>query len=459
MAAKHDVEGQSQGAQTDDPPYPSEGYAWYVVMILMIVYIFSFVDRQVLAYLVGPIKADLGVSDTAMGLLGGTTFAIFYTLFGIPLGRLADSKSRRGIIAVGLFLWSLTTAACGIARSFTHLLIFRVGVGVGEAALSPSAYSLIADYFKPSRMALAISVYGAGIYIGSGVASIVSGYLVEFATAQESFSLPLVGDTRPWQLVFFAIGLPGILFTLAMLTVREPKRRGVLHKSGQSDIPFGEVMAYVRSNWKTFLCHCGGFGFFALIGYAGAYWVPATFVRTHEWSLGDVGLRYGLAVIFFGSGGIIFGGQLADSLARKGYVDAKMRVGLLAVLIHLPVGILFPLVTNDWLAFVILIPAVFAIGMPFGVAPAAIQEMMPNQMRGQAAALYLFVVNLIGMGLGPLSVGWIGDNILKDESKINVSLAITNITANIFAIVLLYFGIRYFRQSLEFRDNWHKAQV
>ncbi len=442
-----------------DDPYPSEGYAWYVVLILMIVYIFSFVDRQVLAYLVGPIKADLGVSDTQMGLLGGTTFAIFYTLFGIPLGRLADSKSRRGIIAVGLFLWSLMTAGCGIAKTFTHLLFFRVGVGVGEAALSPSAYSLIADYFKPGRMALAISVYGAGIYIGSGVASIVSGYLVEFATKQEAFSLPIVGETNPWQLVFFAIGLPGILFTLAMLTIREPKRRGVLHKSGQSQIPFNEVMAYIRANWKTFVCHCGGFGFFALIGYAGAYWVPATFVRTHEWSLGDVGLRYGLAVILFGSGGIIFGGQFADWLAKKGYTDAKMRVGLIAVLIHLPVGILFPLVTNDWLAFIILIPAVFAIGMPFGVAPAAIQEMMPNQMRGQAAALYLFVVNLIGMGLGPLSVGWIGDNILKDESKINVSLAITNVSANVFAIVLIYLGIGYFRKSLEYRDSWMKSQA
>jgi MFS family permease len=218
-------------------------------------------------------------------------------------------------------------------------------------------------------------------------------------------------------------------------------------------------MAYVRSNWKTFLCHCAGFGFFALIGYAGAYWVPATFVRTHEWSLADVGLRYGLAVIVFGSGGIIFGGQLADWMTRKGYTAAKMRVGLLAVLIHLPVGILFPLVTNDWLAFVILCPAVFAIGMPFGVAPAAIQEMMPNQMRGQAAALYLFVVNLIGMGFGPFAVGWITDYVLKDESRLNVSLAITNVSANVVAIVLLYFGIGQFRKSLDFRDNWMKAQA
>jgi MFS family permease len=260
-------------------------------------------------------------------------------------------------------------------------------------------------------------------------------------------------------LVFFVIGIPGALFTFALLSIREPKRRGIVHRAGKSDIPFGEVLAYVRSNWKTFFCHCAGFGFFALIGYAGAYWVPATFVRTHLWSLAEVGLRYGLAVIVFGSGGIIFGGQLADWMSRKGYTAAKMRVGLLAVLIHLPAGILFPLVSNDWLAFAILCPAIFAIGMPFGVAPAAIQEMMPNQMRGQAAALYLFVVNLIGMGIGPFAVGWISDYIEKDGSRINEALAITNVSANIVAIVLLYFGIGLFRNSLDYRDNWHNSQA
>jgi len=462
MAAKHEEAAQSQQPKGEDAPYPPEGYAWYVVLILMIVYIFSFVDRQVLAYLVGPIKADLNVSDTQMGLLGGTTFAVFYTLFGIPLGRLADSRSRRTIIAVGLFLWSLATAACGLAKSYAHLLVFRVGVGVGEATLSPSAYSMIADYFKPSRLALAISVYGAGIYIGSGIASIVSGLLVEFATSNADYSFPIIGQVRPWQLVFFAIGLPGLLFTAAMYTVREPIRRGIAKAQAQAGaqtaIPVAEVTRYIGANWKTFFCHTGGFAFMSFIGYVGAFWVPATFIRVHGWEIGEVGLRYGIAVIIFGSGGIIFGGQLADWLSQRGYKDAKMRVGLLATLIHLPVGIAFPLVTNDWLAFVLLIPAIFAIGMPFGVAPAAIQEMMPNQMRGQAAALYLFVVNLIGIGLGPLTVGMLNDYVYGVE-RIHYSLATANITANVLSSTLLFFGIAYFRKSLEYRDHWMKAQA
>jgi MFS family permease len=462
MAAKHESEGQSQAAQSKDPPYPSEGYAWYVVLILMVVYIFSFVDRQVLAYLVGPIKADLNVSDTLMGLLGGTTFAVFYTLFGIPLGRLADSRSRRTIIAVGLFLWSLATAACGLAKTYSHLLIFRIGVGVGEATLSPSAYSMIADYFKPNRLALAISVYGAGIYIGSGIASIVSGLLVEFATSNADYEFPIIGQVRPWQLVFFAIGLPGLVFTAALYTVREPIRRGVAKAQAAQGgapaaIPFAEVMQYIRANWQTFVCHCGGFAFMSFIGYVGAFWVPETFIRMHDWSRADVGLRYGIAVIIFGSGGIIVGGQLADWLTQRGYKDAKMRVGLAATLIHLPVGIAFPLMTDGWAAFALLIPAIFAIGMPFGVAPAAIQEMMPNQMRGQAAALYLFVVNLIGIGLGPLTVGMLND-FVYGEDRIHYSLATANITANVLSSALLFFGIAHFRRSLDYRDAWLKSQ-
>ncbi len=459
MAVNQKIENQAADPAAKEAPYPSEGYAWYVVIILMIVYIFSFVDRQVLAYLVGPIKADLGVTDTQMGLLGGTTFAVFYTLFGIPLGRLADSRSRRTIIAIGLFLWSLATAACGIAKSYSQLLLFRVGVGVGEATLSPSAYSMIADYFKPNRLALAISVYGAGIYIGSGIASIVSGLLVEFATSNADYTFPIVGQVRPWQLVFFAIGLPGLIFTAAMYTVREPIRRGVAkaHAATQSAIPVAEVTRYIGANWKTFFCHTGGFAFMSFIGYVGAFWVPATFIRVHGWEIGEVGLRYGIAVIIFGSGGIIFGGQLADWLSQRGYKDSKMRVGLLATLIHLPVGIAFPLVSNDWVAFVLLIPAIFAIGMPFGVAPAAIQEMMPNQMRGQAAALYLFVVNLIGIGMGPLTVGMLNDYVYGVD-HIHYSLATANITANVLSTTLLFFGIAYFRRSLDYRDSWLKAQ-
>ena len=169
----------------EDGEFPSPGYAWYVVGVLTVAYVFSFVDRQIIALLIGPIQRDLEISDTQISLLGGLSFAVFYTLFGIPIGRLADTKSRRAIISIGIAFWSVMTAGCGLTKRFWDLALMRMGVGVGEATLSPAAYSLIADYFPPHRRSTAMSVYSMGIYIGSGLAFILGGMVVQFASVQE----------------------------------------------------------------------------------------------------------------------------------------------------------------------------------------------------------------------------------------------------------------------------------
>ncbi len=211
-----------------DAPYPSPGEAWYVVGVLTLAYVFSFIDRQILSLLVGPIQRDLAINDTWMSLLMGVSFAVFYTLFGIPLGRLADTKNRRNVIAVGIAFWSVMTAGCGLARQYWTLALMRMGVGIGEATLSPSAYSMIADYFRPERRSTAMSVYSMGIYIGSGLAFVLGGIVVKFAAQQESIELPWLGSIRSWQLVFLLVGLPGLpVALLTWLTVREPARRGV----------------------------------------------------------------------------------------------------------------------------------------------------------------------------------------------------------------------------------------
>lgn len=205
-----------------DPPYPPAPYAWYVVGVLTFVYIFSFIDRTLLNLLVAPIRRDLNINDTQMSLLMGMAFALFYTVFGIPLGRMADAKSRRGLIAVGFVVWSLFTAGCGLAKNFWQMLLMRIGVGVGEASLSPAAYSLIYDYFPPHRRATALSVYGTGIYLGGGLALLLGGVVIKLASAQDSWVLPIIGETRPWQIIFLVAGLPGVVFSLLLFTVREP---------------------------------------------------------------------------------------------------------------------------------------------------------------------------------------------------------------------------------------------
>ncbi|HSC85369.1 MAG TPA: MFS transporter, partial [Pseudomonas sp.] len=341
--------------------YPSSLSAWTTVVILMVAYVLSFIDRQILNLLVAPIRRDLVISDTQMSLLMGLSFALFYTVCGIPLGRLADTKSRRGLIAIGVLFWSAATAACGMARLYWQFLLCRIGVGVGEAALSPAAYSLIADSFPAERRATAISVYSMGVYLGSGLAFLLGGLVIKFASAQGDLHLPIVGEVRPWQLIFLILGAAGALFTLLMLAVREPARRGI---GAGVAVPLAEVGRYIRRNRRTVLLHNFGFAGLALAGYGSGAWIPSFYIRTYGWDAGQVGIVYGSLVAVFGCLGIVFGGRLADWLAKRGRVDANMRVGLFAAIGALPLVSLFPLMPDAVWASVLMAPTVFFLSMP-----------------------------------------------------------------------------------------------
>ena len=445
----------------DQLPYPKESYSWYVVGILMVVYVFSFMDRQILNLLVDPIKADLGITDTQVSYLGGLAFALLYTIAGIPIGRLADSKNRKYIISFGLAFWSFCTMLCGAASKYIWFFFARMGVGVGEATLSPSAYSMISDMFRPGRIALAISIYAAGIYIGSGLSLVFGASIIQWADGLGDVSLPLVGAVEPWQMVFFLIGFPGLLFTFVVLTVREPIRRGLKKTENEApvkSVPFLEVFSYIGRNWQTFLYHNVGFAFCSFISYGASAWIPAFLIRVHGLTPSQAGYWYGgLCIAIFGTLGIIFGGWLADYLAKKGYKDSKMRVGLFAALAHIPLGILYPLMPSwEWVVF-ILCPSVFTVAMPFGVAPAAIQEMMPNRMRAQASAVYLFVLNLIGLGLGPSAVAWCTDLIYEDPNMVGMSLLWVSTLFGVVASTLLFLGMRHFKASMKNLEDWQNG--
>lgn len=441
-----------------DPPYPPIKYAWYVVGVLMLVYVFSFIDRQILSLLVDPIKRDLGITEVQMSYLMGLSFAIFYTFFGIPLGRLADSKSRRMLIAFGVAFWSLMTAGCGVVHRYWQFAVMRMGVGVGEATLGPSAFSLITDYFPKEKLGTAISVYSAGIYIGSGMAFLLGGMVVKFASGQEGYMLPLVGEIHAWQLVFFCVGFPGILLSLLMLTVREPFRRGVRRNAAGATAqePLSAVLRYIGANWKTFSCHTLGFAFLSFSAYGSSSWIPTYFVRVHGWERAYTGIVYGTTVMIFGTLGISVGGIISDRLARKGKIDSKMRVGLYASVLWIFSGLYFPIVESANLALLLMIPTVFFTAMPFGVAPAAIQEMMPNNMRGQASAVYLFVVNLIGLGLGPTAVAMMTQHVFRSDYAVGLSLASVALVAHLISAALLLAGLRHFRESLDYLRQWNE---
>jgi MFS family permease len=232
-------------------PYPRPAYAWYVVIVLTFVYIFAFIDRQILNLLVGPIRRDLQISDTEMSLLTGFAFALFYTFFGLPLGRIADAGNRRGLIAAGFAMWSLFTAGTGLARNFTQMLIMRMGVG--EASLLPAAYSLITDYFPPHRRATAQGIYNIALSLGSGAALFTGGTVIGLTLGQAEWILPVVGPIRFWQLVFFIVGLPGVLLARLMFNVAEPARRGPGAEAKKASLR--EVLAFAKANRATLICH------------------------------------------------------------------------------------------------------------------------------------------------------------------------------------------------------------
>ena len=440
-----------------EAPYPPPAYAWYCVFILLGVYMNSFLDRQILALLVGFIKKDLQLSDSAVGFLMGPAFAIFYTIGGLPLGIAADRLSRRWLIGIGQAFWSVASMAFGLGRNYMQLLSARIGVGVGEASLSPSAYSLVSDLFPPNKLATALAVYGTGIYFGTGAAFLGGAYFVQwvyspgFADVKASFG-PFFADRANWQLVFFFIAMPTIPLTLLLLTIKEPVRRG-----GHVTVPVKRFLAYAWDNRRTLVRHNVGFALLSFCSYGAAAWTPTYMARIHGWQPAEFGKLFGLVILVAGVLGIWAGGRVADLLHARGVVDAKMRVGFYGAICGLPFALLVPLMPNPYLAYTLMWPSTFFTAVPWGIAPAAVQELMPNRMRGQASALYLFTVNLIGLALGPYLLAVVTDVIFRDEMKIHLSMVSTTIVAAGAAIALLGTGLKHFRASLQYRDQFNKT--
>lgn len=437
------------------PPHPKPTYAWYVVGVLVLAYTFSFIDRQILGLLVTPIKRDLNIGDFEVGLLGGLAFALFYTFLGLPIGRLADRANRRNIIAIGIAFWSVMTAVCGLAKSFWTLFLARMGVGVGEAALSPPAYSLIADLFPADKLGRALSVYSMGIFIGSALAYIVGASVVQLVAEAPPIMLPVIGEIHAWQLTFFIVGLPGLLVALLMLTVREPARRGAAYgKQGTGAIPVGEVVAFVWQRRATFGAHFIGFALIAMFGYGTALWIPEFINRSYGWRIYDAGYVYGFMILVFGIGGVLSGGAFCDWLRNRGRTDAYMRAVMIAACGLAPCAIAFPLMPDEAPMLVLLALTVFLSAMPTGAAAAALQAVTPNQMRAQVSALYLFFANLIGMGIGPALVGFFTDFVLGDASQLNLALSLTAAVTLPIAALILALGMRPYRHSVEAAKAW-----
>ncbi|HEU0044019.1 MFS transporter [Sphingomonas sp.] len=416
----------------EEVPVPTGGYRWYVVGVLILAYTFSYIDRSILTLMVGPIRASLGISDVELSMLHGLAFALFYTICGIPIGRLVDRRRRTTIIAVGVAFWSGMTALCGLAQNFVQMFLARIGVGVGEAALSPAAYSSFSDWFEGKQLTRALSLYNSAIYVGGGLATMAGGALIASVPAVDT---ALLGRLEPWRVVFILVGLPGFLIALLVLALREPARRGLT----SPDIPsFRAVLAYLWLRRGAFGWLIGGLAISSLMWNGVIAWAPAHFMRNFGWTPAEVGARYGLALIVFGSAGVLFGGWLAGMMRDRGRRDANVRIGVISALAALPFGVAAPLMPTGATSLALFCGFLFAGTIPYGGAAAALQEMTPNRMRGQVTAIYLFCLNLVGIGLGPVIVALFTEQLYGGDASVRYSIAtIVAIAAPISALVMM----------------------
>lgn len=437
--------------------YPGLGAASYALALLFIAYIFSFVDRQILSLLVGPIREDFGITDFEFSLLQGVAFAVIYTFAGLPLGRLADRYSRRYLISGSVMFWSLMTVTCGMTRNFGQLFVARMGVGAGEAGLSPAAYSLILDSFRPQHAGYALSFYKLGVKIGAGLALVIGGVLYDFYASIGAVNLPLIGAVVPWQATIITVGAPGVLLALLLLTIREPSRKALAANADGSTsvvLPLSTVARFVWQRRRVYLSLFFGSSMMAMAGYGNAAWYPEFLFRNYGMSKSEAGTSYGTIVLTAGSLGVLFGAWFASQLSRRGHADAYVRTILIASVLTIVPSVAAPLAGNAQLTLLLLWPAEFLSASYIGVLALAMIVITPNQMRGQITAVYIFVTNMLGLAVGASVLAAFTDFVYQDEGLLNYSIASINGLFYPVAAVLFWYCMPAYRKADSEAGQW-----
>lgn len=408
----------------------SPRYQNYVLLVLTGVYVFNFIDRQILVILQEPIKADLGLSDTQLGLLTGFAFAVLYVTLGLPIARYADNHNRKNIVSISLIVWSAMTAISGLAQNFIQILLARIGVGIGEAGGSPPAHSIISDYFKPEKRATALSIYSSGVYIGIFLGFLIGG---------------IVAKNYGWRMALFALGIPGILYALLVFfTIKEPLR-GRMDKGAQTGqaFTFGETINTLLQK-KTFIFLAIATGFQAFGNYGIGNWLPPFLERSHGMDIQTIGISLGLIAAVGGGLGTFYGGWITDRLQSRGIQWYCWLPAIAAMINHIPAAFVFfggP--TNAVL--IVAVISYFLSALYLGPSIAVTHSLVPAKMRAFASAVLFFVLNIIGLGLGPLVIGILSDWLAPTYGQEALRWAFTStfVTGTIAAVLFYLAGKNY----------------
>lgn len=427
--------------------WPAPGYSWYMVVLLTIVYIFSFIDRFILGLLIQPIQADLDLTDTQIGLLLGPAFAIFYVLMGLPFGWLADRKRRTFIVAAGLAIWSAATAVSGLARSFLGLFIARMSVGVGEASLSPCAMSLMADCFPKEKRGKPIAFYSMAISLGAGIAALTGAAVIAWATQSDYVSVPGLGDLAPWRVSLLVVGLPGLLLVPLVLFLREPQRTVDTVTSNAQGIGYRAVFSYIRGRPASLFGVVWVFGYVILIGFSSS-WGAAAFARTWGWSPVQYGQAIGILFIVLGPLAVNLGGWMSDRLLQNGNTAAPLVVGLYGVPVMTVAAVAWPLMPTAGLALIFLGVMLAAVALSSATGVTALLNIIPSNIRGQSVAIYYMATALLGQGLGPLCIGLMNDHVFGYDN-LRYSMASLPLIFGVPLFLAVPWIMKKYRQSFE----------
>ncbi len=430
-------------AHTVIEKWPPAARAWTMLGVMTLAYILSFVDRMIFGLLISPIRTEFAINDTVFSLLYGLGFVFFYTIVGVPLGWVADHYNRRNLAVVGIATWSLMTAACGLAQSFVQLTLARIAVGVGEATLTPATYSMAGDSFPPHKLGRAMSVFVIGWPLGIGLALIIGGLVIQFVAEAPSHNLPLIGELKSWQVCFLVVGLPGLLIAALAATVPEPIRRAPQSRRGKDNRT--STVAHLRKHWQAYTSLTVGYSMISVVMNTYHLWGVQVFVRVHDVPVSKAGLMVGCMIAILGTIGILTGGWLNDRLRARGQHDAALKVGIVASICMIPFAASATLVDSADLTLLLMLPIGFFTSFGFGASGAAIVMLTPPQIRGTVSAVYLFVINMIAMGLGPLLTALMNDHIFRSDLAVGRSVALVATVALVLSASLFLWGRKHFQ--------------